>query len=32
MLVNILKLGLVKILTLDLVEMLMFGCDFKVNA
>ena len=29
---NILKLGLVKILTLDLVEMLMFGWDFEVNA
>ena len=31
-LVNILKLGLVKILTLDLVEMLMFGWDFEVDA
>ena len=31
-LVNIPKLDLVKILTLDLVEMLMFGCDFEVNA
>ena len=30
--VNILKLGLVKILTLDLVEMLMFGRDFEVDA
>ena len=29
--VNILKLGLVKILTLDLVEKLMFGWDFEVN-
>ena len=28
----ILKLGLVKILTLDLVEMLVFGWDFEVNA
>ena len=31
-LVNIVKLGLVKILTLDLVEMLIFGWDFEVNA
>ena len=31
-LVNILKLGLVKILTLDLVKMLMFGWDFEINA
>ena len=31
-LVNILKLGLVKIFTLDLFEMLMFGRDFEVNA
>ena len=31
-LVNILKLGLVKILTWDLVEMLMFGWDFEVDA
>ena len=31
-LVNILKLGLVKILTLDLVEMMMFGWDFEVDA
>ena len=31
-LVNILKLGLVNNLTLDLVEMLMFGWDFEVNA
>ena len=30
-LVKILKLGLVKILTLDLVEMLMFGLDFEVD-
>ena len=30
--VNILKLGFVKILILDLVEMLMFGWDFEVNA
>ena len=30
--VNILKLGLVKIFTLDLFEMLMFGRDFEVNA
>ena len=29
---NILKLGLIKILTLDLVEMLIFGRDFEVNA
>ena len=28
----ILKLGLVKILTFDLVKMLMFGQDFEVNA
>ena len=31
-LVNILKLGLVKILMLDLVEMLIFGWYFEVNA
>ena len=31
-LVNILKLGLVKILILDLVEILMFGSDFEVDA
>ena len=31
-LVNILQLGLVKISSLDLVEMLMFGWDFEVNA
>ena len=30
-LVNILKLGLVKILTLDLVKMLMFGRNIEVN-
>ena len=29
---NILKLGLVKILTLDLVVKLMFGWDFEFNA
>ena len=31
-LVNIMMLGLVKILTLDLVEMLMFGWDFVIDA
>ena len=31
-LVKVMKLGLVKILSLSLVEMLMFGWDFKVNA
>ena len=31
-LVKILKLGLVKILSLHLVEMLMFGSDFEVDA
>ena len=30
--VNILKLCLIKILTLDLVEMLMFGSDFEIDA
>ena len=30
--VKILKLGLVKILSLNLVEMLLFGWDFEVDA